>query len=210
MLSTELLSDRPTSLTPLHLDTPELDAADLDLMALEAEEEEEVIGRADTFVMGEAEDGQAAQYAIRKPAPKYIQGIVAGEQISLITNLTGEGSMTVLQSQQVWTMGRNREAGLPIKDRMMSRRHATIVYLQEEKAFYLLDLNSMNGSYVNGLRVEQRQLLQDGDFLRVGNTEFFFFVSQQQETLEPLHPEVHSKFMAFASQALSEEDLAEA
>jgi pSer/pThr/pTyr-binding forkhead associated (FHA) protein len=123
--------------------------------------------------------------------------------------LPGEGSITVLQPQQVWTMGRNREAGLPIKDRMMSRRHATIVYLQEEKAFYLLDLNSMNGSYVNGLRVEQRQLLQDGDFLRVGNTEFFFFVSQQQETLEPLHPEVHSKFMSFASRTFGEGDLGE-
>jgi pSer/pThr/pTyr-binding forkhead associated (FHA) protein len=95
----------------------------------------------------------------------------------------------------VWTLGRNREAGLPIQDRMMSRHHAAIMFVREENTFYLVDLNSMNGSYVNGVQVQQRQSLQDRDFLRVGNTEFFFFVSNHYGTLEPLPPEIHAKLM---------------
>ncbi len=165
-----------------------------------AAEGDEVISR-DTFVMALAEADEAAQSAaVRKPAPNYMQGVIAGQQVYLMTNLLGTGSTAVMQPQLIWTLGRNREAGLPIRDRMMSRRHASVIYFPDEKCFYLLDLNSMNGSYVNGVRVQQRQRLQDGDFLRVGNTEFFFFVSQQQETLEPLHPEVHAKFMNFATQ----------
>jgi pSer/pThr/pTyr-binding forkhead associated (FHA) protein len=211
MRSTELSTQRPNTIVLPETDLAELAAlelAALDLDDLEAEVDE-VVGRADTFVMGIEENGQADNYYARKPAPKYLQGVIAGTQIYLISNLSGSGSTSLFQPQLVWTLGRNREAGVPIKDKMMSRRHATVIYLPEENAFYLLDLNSMNGSYVNGVRVQQRQQLADGDFLRVGNTEFFFFVSQQQETLEPLHPEVHGKFMNFACQTLwSEVDAA--
>jgi pSer/pThr/pTyr-binding forkhead associated (FHA) protein len=213
-----LSTDRPTNPNPAvtrseallsNADLAALDLAALELVSLNLDElslgtdqpeADDAIARADTFVMDEAESRQAEQYYLRKPAPKYIQGVIGKQQIYLITNLCGEGSITLRQPQMVWTLGRNREAGVPIPDRMMSRRHATIIFIEEEHSFYLLDLNSMNGSYVNGIRVEQRQQIQDGDFLRVGNTEFFFFVSQQQETLESLHPEVHNKFMSFARQ----------
>jgi pSer/pThr/pTyr-binding forkhead associated (FHA) protein len=164
-----------------------------------------VVARADTFVMGDGGDEQAEQYFVRKSAPKYLQGLIQAQQVHLVTNLSGAGSVTLAQAQMVWTLGRNREAGIPIHDRMMSRRHASIIYIQTEKTFYLLDLNSMNGSYVNGVRVQQRQILQDGDFLRVGNTEFFFFISGQYECLEPMHPEVHGKFISFIGQSLAAE-----
>jgi hypothetical protein len=157
---------------------------------------DELIARADTFIHDlDGDQSAAANYFVRPTPPKYFQGVVRGQQAYITTNLMDNESIAVMQPQMVWSLGRNREAGIPIKDKMMSRRHAVILYVREENAFYMLDLNSMNGSYVNGQRLSQRQRLQDGDFLRVGNTEFFFFISQQHESLESIHPEIYAKLV---------------
>ncbi|KAM3106002.1 FHA domain-containing protein [Phormidesmis sp. 146-33] len=124
--------------------------------------------------------------------PKYVQGVLQSGQVYLITNLLQDQSQTLIQSQGVWTIGRHRAAALPLQDRKMSRRHAVILYA--DRQFYLLDLNSMNGSYVNGDRVKQRQVLQDGDQVCLGHTKFSFYVSQTSRTLDLIHPEVFSRF----------------
>mgnify|MGYP000426788951 CR=1 FL=1 len=101
------------------------------------------------------------------PLKHYIQGVVQGQQSYLITNLLG-GSITLLQPQMVWTVGRNRGAALPLRDRLLSRRHAVIMFVLQE-GFNLVDLNSMNGSFLNGNRIRQWQLLKDGDRIRLGS-----------------------------------------
>ncbi|MGV0025021.1 FHA domain-containing protein [Phormidesmis priestleyi] len=133
------------------------------------------------------------------PKPKYVQGVLQAGQVYLITNLLHNRSQTLIQSQKVWTIGRHRAAALPLQDRKMSRRHAVILYADFN--FYLLDLNSMNGSYVNGDRVKQRQLLQDGDRVCLGHTEFLFYVSQRSRTLDLIHPEVFSRFSHLESRS---------
>ncbi|HTL88501.1 MAG TPA: FHA domain-containing protein [Leptolyngbya sp.] len=120
--------------------------------------------------------------------PRYIQGIVLNQRVYLVTNLLRPESMTLKQPQMIWTIGRNRSAALPLQDRKLSRRHAIILHQQD--GFHFIDLNSMNGSYINGIRVQQRQPLQDGDCVCVGSTRFFFFVSAQERVSEAIHPEV--------------------
>ncbi|WP_421655048.1 FHA domain-containing protein [Leptothermofonsia sp. ETS-13] len=123
---------------------------------------------------------------------KYVQGVVQGQRVYVVTNLLGESEI-LLQPQMVWTIGRNREAALPLKDRAISRRHAVLLYVQEV-GFQLIDLNSMNGSFVNGARIRQRHLLKDGDRIRLGSVNFTFFVSWGFRTLHPIHPEVLARF----------------
>ncbi|MBW4418350.1 MAG: FHA domain-containing protein [Myxacorys californica WJT36-NPBG1] len=120
---------------------------------------------------------------------QYIQGVLQSDQVYIVTNLMGDHSQTLRQPQTAWTIGRNRAAALPLQDRSLSRRHAVLLYVAGD-GFYLVDLNSMNGSYVNEQRVQQRQRLQDGDRIRIGATEFTFFLSAEARLLEPLHPEV--------------------
>ena len=61
-----------------------------------------------------------------------------------------------------------REAGVDIViDAVsVSRRHARI--LRRREAFYLEDLNSSNGTYLNGERVDGMKLLSPGDRIRLG------------------------------------------
>jgi pSer/pThr/pTyr-binding forkhead associated (FHA) protein len=123
----------------------------------------------------------------------YIQGVIQGGLVYLITNLLGRESQTLFQSQRVWTIGRNREAALPLRDRALSRRHAVILHTPQE-GFHLIDLNSMNGSFVNEVRIRHRQPLKDGDRLRMGSLEFRFFTSTTVRTINPIHPEVLTRF----------------
>jgi pSer/pThr/pTyr-binding forkhead associated (FHA) protein len=50
----------------------------------------------------------------------------------------------------------------------VSRRHAAIEW--RPVGYCAIDLQSMNGTFVNNTRISE-QRLEDGDYLRVGNTD---------------------------------------
>lgn len=144
----------------------------------------------------------------QKAQPRYVQGVIRGQQAYIITNLCDRTSSTLFQPQMTWSIGRNRDAAIPLRDRMLSRHHSVLMYVRNS-GFHLLDLNSMNGSYINGERLENRASLKDGDFLRVGNTEFFFFLSNGYRNLDALHPEVLSRLVKPDVKSSSHIDYAE-
>lgn len=166
-----------------------------DRLSASTEDSEEVaLAKASTVVIEEeAETLDSPPRGVDYRPNYYIQGIIQGGLVYIITNLLGRESQTLFQSQRVWTIGRNREAALPLRDRALSRRHAVILYVPKE-GFYLIDLNSMNGTFVNGVRIRQRQCLKDGDRLRMGSLEFSFFTSTIARTISPIHPEVLTRF----------------
>lgn len=137
-------------------------------------------------------DPENTNFELPTESFKYVQGVVQGQRVYIVTNLLGESEI-LFQPQMVWTFGRNREAALPLKDRVMSRRHAVLLYIREV-GFQLIDLNSMNGSFVNGVRIQQRQVLKDGDRIRLGSINFTFFVSRGYRSLDAIHPEVLARF----------------
>lgn len=64
------------------------------------------------------------------------------------------------------TIGRETANGLPISDPEVSRRHARISF---QNGYYILeDLNSTNGTFVNGRRLVGQYVLQHGDVLNLG------------------------------------------
>jgi hypothetical protein len=69
------------------------------------------------------------------------------------------------------TIGRAPEADLFLDDVTVSREHAIIE--REPDGFYLRDLESLNGTYVNRTRVT-RQRLADGDEVQVGKFKLTF------------------------------------
>lgn len=72
----------------------------------------------------------------------------------------------------ITTIGRSNHNHVIINDDYSSYEHARIVFQQEK--FYLEDLQSTNGTYINGVRISQRIELHDGDQLKIGQTIFVF------------------------------------
>jgi hypothetical protein len=65
-------------------------------------------------------------------------------------------------------LGRGLEVSVRLRDIAVSRRHARIRH--QEGAFVLEDLDSPNGVYLNGQRVETSSPLHEGDVLELGRT----------------------------------------
>lgn len=122
----------------------------------------------------------------------YIQGVTLGQETYLVTNLLHGKTQAVLQPQQTWMIGREpRHAAIAIQDTRLSRCHAALRYV-EHQGFYLIDLNSRNGSYVNGELMRQSRLLQDGDRVRLGSVTFVFFHCQSLQHVQSLPTEMQN------------------
>jgi len=87
-----------------------------------------------------------------------------------VVTLTVAGKRHEITEASV-VVGRSREADIRISDVNSSRRHAEL--RQEGAAFWIVDLDSTNGTSVNGERVD-RQRLRDGDRIEIGTTEIVF------------------------------------
>lgn len=70
----------------------------------------------------------------------------------------------------VTTIGRSPRADIEIDDTFASGNHARIY--ENGGYVYIEDMNSTNGTYVNGQRVAARELLRPDDRIRIGGTEF--------------------------------------
>ncbi|MBA2482556.1 MAG: FHA domain-containing protein [Planctomycetes bacterium] len=70
------------------------------------------------------------------------------------------------------TIGRDAEAGIQILDRSASRFHCEIFPVGG--MFFVRDLDSKNGTYVNDERLADEELLRVGDIIKIGTTEMVF------------------------------------
>lgn len=73
----------------------------------------------------------------------------------------------ILGSQERYSIGRQSECEIHLEDSQISRRHAEII--RDGSGWAILDLQSTNGTLVNGERVSQHHL-RNGDVVTVGTT----------------------------------------
>src|SRR5215813_594748 len=79
-------------------------------------------------------------------------------------------SETIKLGDGVTTVGRHDDCQLRIKSSQVSRKHCELF---EKKGLLLVkDLGSSNGTYVNGKRIAEQQVLSPGDELTIGNIKF--------------------------------------
>lgn len=67
-------------------------------------------------------------------------------------------------------LGRDVNNAIVIEDQFASMEHAVLTY--RGRSWYLEDLDSTNGSYINGQRVEGVAALTYGDELQIGQVRF--------------------------------------
>lgn len=88
---------------------------------------------------------------------------------------TGSGDRQLsLAGGSSWTVGRGDDNNFVLPDRWISRNHAMLQGTDNGR-FYLIDLGSRNGTFVNGRRVSVPVILHDSDLLTFGQTELRFF-----------------------------------
>jgi two-component system cell cycle response regulator len=114
----------------------------------------------------------------KRPVLVILQGQSIGETIKLDKERT--------------IVGRGSQADLVLRDEIASRQHAEIMHLCAEAncvEYYVNDLDSTNGTFLNGAKVTSQQLLQDGDKIKIGNhlMKFAMLDESEAEFQEKLH-----------------------
>jgi hypothetical protein len=87
-----------------------------------------------------------------------------------IVTLTMDGIRHEIDKRR-FVLGRSKDCDIQLADPNVSRRHAEL--RQEGSGYWLIDLDSTNGSQVNGHRTA-RAKLESGDTITVGSTDLVF------------------------------------
>ncbi|HYI11919.1 MAG TPA: FHA domain-containing protein [Thermoanaerobaculia bacterium] len=110
---------------------------------------------------------------------------------TLVGSLTPDGApdnvFPLLDAEA--TIGRAPSNALSISDGSVSSHHARIIRTAE--GFFLEDLQSRNGTFVNGEKVTtEKRLLADGDLIRVGKVIMTFNIARESKASETTMPEM--------------------
>jgi diguanylate cyclase (GGDEF)-like protein len=114
----------------------------------------------------------------KRPVVVILQGSTIGQTLTLDKDRT--------------IIGRGTMADLLLLDEVASRQHAEIIRLETADncvEYYVNDLDSTNGTFLNGARVDSQQLLQDGDKIKIGKhlIKFALLDEFEAEFQERLH-----------------------
>lgn len=93
--------------------------------------------------------------------------------------------------RSIWLLGRDAVCDIAIvADKLVSRRHAQIRYRNGQ--WTISDLDSTNGTWVNGQRIQAEWPLVTGSFIRVGSTLLAFRGPLQSESSWSVSPRTRS------------------
>jgi hypothetical protein len=109
---------------------------------------------------------------VYKPAQPETQA-VSPEELGMereVAILTFDGQRREIDKRK-FVIGRSRDCDIQLGDPNVSRRHAEL--RQEGAAYWIIDLDSTNGTEVNGRRLK-RAKLKTGDQITVGSTRLVF------------------------------------
>jgi len=118
----------------------------------------------DTVSVGDLQLQLVLQAKVEVEAP--------GGTYLVLLNTSGKGTVFERRSGRL-VIGRSRSSDVRVDDSTVSRSHARIDYLSPSEGWMLEDLDSANGTYLEGTKVSQC-VLRGGETFRVGDVEILF------------------------------------
>ncbi|NLW50998.1 MAG: SpoIIE family protein phosphatase [Candidatus Brocadiaceae bacterium] len=95
----------------------------------------------------------------------------------------GDGAGRQVALKKVTCLGRGIDMDIRLDDLTASKRHARILS-NERGEFFLEDLGSSNGTFLNEVQVSSTRTLKHGDEIRVGNSVFVFHKIKVEENAD--------------------------
>jgi phosphoserine phosphatase RsbU/P len=85
-------------------------------------------------------------------------------------------------------LGRQNDCDIVLNDKTISRHHAQI--LHTNLIYFIEDLNSSNGTYVNGQKIQGRRQLHEKDQITLGDLSIIFHLEHPPEAKETTLPQI--------------------
>src|SRR6266850_1583073 len=114
-----------------------------------------------------------------------------------------KGGVVEFLDEQI-SIGRDRTNSVRVRDKLVSRCHAVI--RQNSGRIEIMDLNSINGTFVNGVPVRER-ILEGGDQIRIGHSVFAVVTEEEDLARFPTEDQLdQSKLVTRSQIRLRQED----
>lgn len=126
-------------------------------------------------LIGPGEDLTVTLHDTRSNLESEVVVRVVADTAVLVVNRGPETGQSFLLERAITTAGRATDADIFLDDVTVSRRHAEIH--RDGDVFVIRDAGSLNGTYVNGERVDEAKL-HGGDEIQVGKFHLVFLSSQ--------------------------------
>ena len=82
------------------------------------------------------------------------------------------------------TIGRDSDNNIAITDSFLSGSHA--MFMKQDKSYFIKDLNSTNGTFVNGEKLADTPLqLKDGDKIQIGQLDLLYIQAGRSNNENP-------------------------
>ena len=94
--------------------------------------------------------------------------------LALMNGITKE---ILIEKDTLFSIGRKHDNELVLWGANVSRYHARCWYSEEEKSWVIQDLNSLNGTKVNGVSVMDGTQIKSGDSVEIGCHKMFVTVN---------------------------------
>ncbi|WP_442892720.1 FHA domain-containing protein [Agromyces sp. CCNWLW208] len=137
------------------------------------------LGGANDTTMGFSREAAAQLSAldadISAAEQEAINALPSGSALLIVRRGPNAGARFLLDTD-VTTVGRHPDADIFLDDVTVSRKHAEFV--RHRTAFEVRDLNSLNGTYFDGVRIETA-LLSDGAEVQIGKYRLTFYASRR-------------------------------
>lgn len=125
-----------------------------------------------------------------------------GPQAALLVIDPSGNRQRVVVSPLPFTIGRQAESSLVLRDNRASRNHARL--LRENGDYYIEDLNSRHGVEVNGTRIAGRRKLSSGDRIEFGVEDSYRLIFTLEEAeIQRLMDQLSSSTRSAAPTSLS-------
>ena len=96
----------------------------------------------------------------------------------LITYPGPDGQMRTKRFTGPFMIGRDESCQVLLVGEMVSKQHVELY--KAKSGWWVADLDSTNGTFVNGVQVSQRKLI-DGDIIRIGSIKLKFYSQDMKE-----------------------------
>lgn len=104
-----------------------------------------------------------------------IAALPSGSALLIVRRGPNQGARFLLDTDSA-IAGRHPNADIFLDDVTVSRRHSE--FTRQGTDFYVADMGSLNGTFYEGERVDDKQLLADGAEVQVGKYRLTFFASR--------------------------------
>jgi Nif-specific regulatory protein len=104
----------------------------------------------------------------------------------IISTGDGHSSVCELAAHQPVTLGRHRSNTVVLQDKCASRKHAELFH--SNSRWFIRDCNTLNGTRVNGKRINEPQPLASGEEISIGDTKLVFLQEPSDNRLSAKPP----------------------